>query len=122
MTQEIVRAVGKVSPERTSRVLKQYNTSLPILTKWCNIFGGENDGGAKAVMGGIGPQTPATQWFCPTPSIGRYQMTCEHGHKGQIMHLCGKHVAEFGTAVKFCPACNTNAPGHKCNLIMKELS
>jgi hypothetical protein len=106
-------ATGKDSPD----------TGVTILArKWCNIFGGENDGGAKAVLGGIGPQSPSTQWYCPTRSIGRYVMTCYHGHKGQIMHLCGKHLAEFRTAVTFCPACNTNPPGHKCRLKMEELS
>lgn len=98
------------------------NTGLGILTQWCNIFGGENDGGAKAVLGGIGPQEPSRQWYCPTPSIGRYQMSCPHGHHGQIMHLCGKHFREFRTAVTFCPACNTNSPGHKCALVMEGLS
>lgn len=97
-------------------------TTLPILTQWCNIFGGENDGGAKAVLGGIGPQTPDRQWYCPTKSIGRYVMTCPHGHHGQIMHLCGKHLDEFKTAVSFCPPCNSNPPGHKCGLIMTEVS
>jgi hypothetical protein len=98
------------------------NSNLILLSQWCNIFGGENDGGAKAVLGGIGPQTPARQWYCPTKAIGRYVMTCEHGHKGQIMHLCGKHKAQFGDAVTFCPKCNTNPPGHKCKLIMTEVS
>jgi hypothetical protein len=98
------------------------NTNLQLMTQWCNIFGGENDGGAKAVLGGIGPQTPARQWICKTPSIGRYVMECAHGHRGQIMHLCAAHKKEFGNAVTFCPKCNTNAPGHKCNLVMTEVS
>lgn len=98
------------------------NTGLILLTKFCNIFGGENDGGAKAVLGGIGPQKPDRQWYCPTKAIGRYVMECEHGHRGQIMHLCAKHFREFGDAVTFCPKCNTNAPGHKCKLVMREVS
>lgn len=93
-----------------------------LLSRWCNIFGGENDGGAKRVLGGLGPQTPARQWYCPTKSIGRYRMQCAHGHQGQIMDLCAKHVKEFGKAVTFCPRCNAEPPGHKCGLIMTEVS
>lgn len=106
----------------TPELPDRFNTGLILLTKFCNIFGGENDGGAKAVLGGIGPQTPARQWICKNKSIGRYTMECEHGHKGQIMHLCGSHKKEFGDAVTFCPSCNTNAPGHKCKLTMTEVS
>ena len=110
-----------ISPVSTS-TLNKFNTGLGILTQWCNIFGGENDGGAKAVLGGIGPQTPDRQWYCPTPSIGRFQMTCAHGHRGQIMHLCQKHFSEFRTDVSFCPKCNTNPPGHRCQLALEALS
>lgn len=105
-----------------TRLSRTFGTAMPILHQWCNIFGGENDGGAKAVLGGIGPQEPSTQWFCGQLSIGRYVMSCYHGHKGQIMHLCGKHLAEFRVAVSFCPACNNNPPGHKCSLKMEEVS
>lgn len=96
---------------------------LHIKKKFCNIFGGENDGGAKRVLGGIGPQTPDKQWFCPSLSIGRYRMECEHGHKGQIMELCRKHLTEFRDQVKFCPRCNqTEKNAHKCSLKIEELS
>jgi hypothetical protein len=111
-----------ISPAGDSPKLYSGNVNLLLQTRWCNIFGGENDGGAKAVLGGIGPQRPDRQWYCPTRAIGRYQMECAHGHHGQIMHLCAKHIKEFGRAVTFCPACNTNAPGHKCDLVMTEVS
>lgn len=112
-----------IDPSKQRGKLRANTAGAVMLSQWCNIFGGENDGGAKAVLGGIGPQKPDRQWYCPTRSIGRYQMQCEHGHKGQIMHLCAKHVKEFGGgAVKFCPKCNTNAPGHKCTLTLEELS
>lgn len=97
-----------------------------IMTEWCNIFGGEWDGGAKRVLGGLGPQTPSKQWYCPTPSIGHFRMRCEHGHQGQIMHLCQSHLDQFKDAVTFCPACNNsndaNKPGHKCKLTISEVS
>lgn len=111
---------------------------LHIKKKFCNIFGGENDGGAKRVLGGIGPQTPSKQWFCnheintaclPASGKGlalaggRYRMECAHGHKGQIMELCGHHLAEFRTAVSFCPRCNQEPKtSHKCSLKIVELS
>lgn len=98
------------------------NTGLVLLSRWCNIYGGENDGGAKAVLGGIGPQTPDKQWWCGTRSIGRYTMACPHGHHGQIMDLCMAHLTQYRDKVTFCPSCNTNAPGHKCQLIMCEVS
>lgn len=105
-----------------SRLRNTGSAGILIKTQWCNIFGGENDGGAKAVLGGIGPQQPDRQWYCPIPAIGRYQMFCEHGHKGQIMHLCGKHFRQFRADVTFCPACNSNPPGHKCSLTLEGLS
>jgi hypothetical protein len=49
-------------------------------------------------------------------------MECEHGHRGQVMKLCGKHYREFKDKVTFCPRCNTNLPGHKCNLKLVTLS
>lgn len=112
----------EIVPAGDTKKLYTGNTNLILQTRWCNIFGGENDGGAKAVLGGIGPQTPDKQWYCGTKAVGRYTMACEHAHHGQIMHLCNKHLQEFRTAVSFCPACNTNPPGHKCHLVMMEVS
>ena len=51
---------AEISPAGESKKFYSGNTNLIIQTKWCNIFGGENDGGAKAVLGGIGPQQPQT--------------------------------------------------------------
>lgn len=92
-----------------------------VLTKWCNIYGGEWDGGAKRVLGGIGPQTPSKQWYCPTPAIGRYRAKCEHGHQGQPMDLCQAHLNQYRDQIRFCPRCNAN-DDHKCKLLITEMS
>lgn len=94
-----------------------------ITRDWCNIFG-DDINGAKVYLGGLGNANLVDkQWYCPTRSIGRYFMECEHGHKGQVMKLCGKHFREFRTAVTFCPRCNTDdATGHKCKLVLRSVS
>lgn len=94
---------------------------LYIKKRFCNIFGAENDGGAKRVLGGIGPQTPERQWYCPFVPTGRYRMECEHGHRGQIMEICTKHYKQFADAVTFCPRCQLKDP-HKCSLKIVEVS
>lgn len=90
---------------------------------WCNIFG-DDQNGAKVYMGGLGDANQVSkQWYCPTRSIGRYYMECEHGHKGQIMKLCGKHFREFNGKVSFCPRCNTNENnGHNCQLTLRSVT
>jgi len=96
-------------------------TGAVLLMPFCNIFGGENDGGAKRVLGGIGDQRPARQWYCENRSIGRFRMRCFHGHQGQIMQICEKHLNEFRTAATFCPRCQLDTP-HKCRLKIQEVS
>jgi hypothetical protein len=89
---------------------------MPILlTEWCNIFG-DDINGAKIILGGISSSKVTQQWYCPTVSVGRFYMVCEHGHKGQVMKLCQKHHDEFDGKVTFCPRCNNTPPGHNCNL------
>lgn len=94
----------------------------PILkTTWCNVYGGENPGGARN-LGGLGESKVAHQWFCPTPAVGRFRMECPHGHKGQVMPLCAAHYEQYKDAVDYCPRCNTEPPGHKCRLKMIGIS
>lgn len=92
-----------------------------LLTEWCNIFGVET-GGANKMLGGLSKSKPNVQFYCPRRSIGRYYMVCEHGHRGQEMPLCHTHRVEFGNSVTFCPRCNAEPPGHKCNLRLVEKS
>jgi hypothetical protein len=88
---------------------------------WCNVFGGENAGPSDVRhLGGLGrapDKKGDTNWFCDTVSVGRFYMECAHGHRGQPMDLCAKHVEKYGNGtVKFCPRCNTDPPGHRCEL------
>ena len=88
---------------------------------WCNVYGGEWDGGAKRVLGGIGPQKPDRQWYCPTRSVARYFMECEHGHTGPTMKLCRKHYHQYQGKVEFCPRCNAD-DDHRCKIMIREKS
>jgi len=89
---------------------------------FCNIFG-DDINGARTYLGGLGNANAVDkQWYCPTRSIGRFRMTCEHDHKGQIMKLCMSHYFQFRKSVTFCPACNTQPPGHKCDLVLTAVS
>lgn len=92
-----------------------------LLSGFCNIFG-DDINGAKKVLGGLGEQTPERQWYCSNRYQGRYRMSCEHGHQGQIMKLCPKHFNEFRVAVSYCPPCNASPPGHNCSLTLKMVS
>lgn len=94
-----------------------------MLQPFCNIFG-DDINGAKRYMGGLGDASQVDkQWYCPSHSVGRWRMECEHGHKGQIMKLCSKHFNEFRASVTFCPACNTDENhGHKCHLTLVTVS
>lgn len=94
---------------------------LHIRNQYCNIYGGEWDGGAKAVLGGIGPQTPSVQWYCETRAVARYYMECAHGHRGPLMYLCRKHYHQYQDKVTFCPKCNDNHD-HKCQVTIYEKS
>jgi hypothetical protein len=74
-------------------------------------------------MGGLGESKIKHQWYCPKLAIARFRMECEHGHRGQVMPLCGDHYKEYsGGKVQFCPRCNQEPPGHKCKLEMREVS
>lgn len=98
-----------------------FGSGAVLLTRWCNIFGAET-GGREHMLGGLASQKPSRQWYCPTPSIGRYRMVCEHGHKGQVMDLCASHWKQFKDSVTFCPKCNAEPPGHKCTLRLEGIS
>lgn len=100
---------------------------------WCNVYGGENAGPSDVRnMGGLGrppDQKGDTNWFCDTVSVGRFYMMCEHGHKGQPMDLCAKHAEKYSkigkdglTTVQFCPRCNTDPPGHRCQVRLHHVS
>lgn len=94
---------------------------VAVLTTHCNIFGAESGGGR--MLGGLDDRKPSVQWFCPNVSVGRFRMTCEHGHKGQIMELCERHYRQFsGGAVQFCPRCNIPPGDHRCKIQLKPLS
>lgn len=96
-----------------------------LLTEFCNIYGAETGGiGKGQMLGGLSdPGTaPSRQWYCPTRAVGHYIMKCPHGHKGQMMPLCEKHAAQYKKAVSFCPPCNTMPPGHKCQIVLTEIS
>lgn len=92
-----------------------------ILNGFCNIFG-DDVNGAKTVLGGLSTEHVSQQWYCPNRWEGRYRMECEHGHKGQIMKLCSKHLREFRAKVTFCPRCNAEPPGHNCSLTLEAVS
>jgi hypothetical protein len=94
--------------------------SATLLSEWCNIFGGETSNVVN--LGGLGGR-PDVNWFCPTLAVGKFRMTCAHGHKGQIMAICQKHYDQFKSQVKFCPRCNPpDQPGHRCDLVMEHVS
>lgn len=96
-------------------------SGIILRTEWCNVYGVES-GGATKMLGGLSKSRPTTQWYCDRRAIGRFIMECEHGHKGQVMPLCAKHRAQYGDSVTFCPRCNAEPPGHKCNLSLIEKS
>src|SRR6266576_5104596 len=107
----------------SARLLNPVQSPIILGRDFCNIFG-DDINGAERVLGGLGDaSTVDRQWYCPIRSIGRYRMECEHGHKGQVMKLCRKHVREFtGGKVTYCPACNATPPGHKCALSLNGIS
>ena len=89
-----------------------------VLTRdWCNIYGDDINGAAR-YMGGLGDASKVDkQWFCPTRMVGRFVAVCTHGHRGQVMRLCGKHLNEFRKSIRFCPRCNQDENnGHRCNV------
>lgn len=92
-----------------------------LLSDWCNIFG-DSTNGAERVLGGLSDARPDRQWYCPTRSVVRVRMVCEHGHKGQVMKLCQKHYTEFNGKVKFCPRCNIPPNDHQCTLRMETVA
>ncbi len=88
----------------------------------CNMFGAENEGGARA-LGGLDTTSRIThQWYCETADVLRYFMECEHGHRGQPFFACRKHYHEFRNKVEFCPRCNIPPNDHKCQVVMREVS
>ena len=97
-------------------------TGAVLLSEWCNIFGDATNGAKRFLGGQADASTVERQWYCPTRSIGRWRMECEHGHKGQIMKLCGSHLKEFRSKITYCPPCNVAPPGHKCGLTLIAVS
>ncbi len=95
-----------------------------LLIERCNVYGAETGGIARGkALGGLAQGNPVQQFYCSSRAVGRFIMECEHGHKGQVMPLCGKHVTQYGGGrVTFCPACNSAPPGHKCALRLVEKS
>lgn len=93
-----------------------------IAQHFCNIYGANNDGGAKRVLGGIGPQTPDRQWYCDNRDIARYYFECAHQHRGEITTLCRKHYYQYQDQITFCPRCNIPPNDHKCNVAIREVS
>lgn len=74
-----------------------------ILLGRCNPYGAES-GGPRRVMGGLhGPASAATpdaglpenvaqgEWLCQQPAQVRVRMTCQCGHRGEVMSLCSWH-------------------------------
>lgn len=98
-------------------------TGAVLLRQWCNVFGYET-GGAARVLGGLTDTTGrrVTQWSCPTLSVGRFRMECEHGHVGQIMPLCMAHWTQYKSGVSFCPRCNIPPNDHRCKLKLVPVS
>jgi hypothetical protein len=96
------------------------------MTQWCNAYGGEYAGPSEVRnLGGLGrapDQKGDTNWHCDRPKVGRFRMICDHGHTGPIVPLCEKHRAEFWDSITFCPRCNTEPPGHKCQVTMFHVS
>lgn len=93
-----------------------------LLQQRCNVYGAENDGGAERLLGGLSSSAPSRQWYCSNVSEGRFRMECEHGHRGQVMPLCRKHFQQYSHSVTFCPRCNMEPPGHKCDLVIRAVS
>ena len=92
-----------------------------LMTEWCNPYGVET-GGAKRLLGGLSSAQPFHQWACKIPAIGHFRMTCEHGHRGQMMPLCANHAKQFKTRdMQFCPRCNADSD-HRCQLTLTEIS
>jgi len=99
------------------------NGAPAVLTEWCNPFGFETGGATRYLGGEITPGAQVTQWNCKKPAIGRYRMTCEHGHQGQLMKLCADHARQFSVReMKFCPRCNIPPNDHRCDLTLTEIS
>jgi hypothetical protein len=94
-----------------------------LLTHYCNPYGAET-GGAEKLLGGLQDASKVFhQWHCDNPARARYRMLCEHGHQGQPMWLCDAHARAFKLRdMTFCPPCNRTPPGHKCYLILTEVS
>jgi len=94
-----------------------------LLSPFCNIFG-DDINGAKRILGGLEDATGrrVQQWYCTHRSIGRFRMECAHGHKGQLMKLCQKHLTMYSDKIVFCPRCNIPPNDHKCKISIKALS
>jgi hypothetical protein len=76
------------------------------LTALCNPYGYATDAGPKHLMGGFyGPEYAGKQTVladgihgpavCTSNAEVRARMVCEFDHKGPIMDLCLRHVAEL---------------------------
>lgn len=95
--------------------------TLHVAKRFCNIYGAGWDGGAKRVLGGIGPQKPAHQWNCENQELNRYFLECEHGHRGDITLICRTHYLQYQRKIQFCPRCNAT-DDHRCDVTIREVS
>lgn len=84
----------------------------PILkTPWCNVYGGENSGPDDVkYLGGASEWHPSKSkggkfFYCPTPAIGKFRLTCPHGHRGNVTYLCLEHL-KYWSKIDFCPRCH----------------
>lgn len=98
------------------------DSGVHIGKRFCNVYGGEWDGGAKRVLGGLGPQTPARQWYCDSSDLNRYYLECAHGHRGPITLLCRRHFHQYDGKIEFCPRCNIPPNDHRCKVAIREVS
>lgn len=82
-------------------------TTPAIITRRCNPYGHET-GGPQRLLGGVyGPEYEGRyKWTCSHPATLRVRMSCEHGHRGQVMELCLPHAREIQRRqAGLCPAC-----------------
>jgi hypothetical protein len=99
------------------------STAPAVTTRRCNPYGHET-GGPRHLLGGVyGPEYEGAlyKWQCERAAEIRCRMTCQCGHKGQVMELCGPgividaqgrpfthpgHVAELSKrGSDSCPVC-----------------
>jgi hypothetical protein len=102
--------------------------STGLLTGWCNAYGAENPGGPVPAGGLITDPVSesAGQQHCGNRAAHRFVWVCQHGHRGQPVELCERHVvllrARVGAQPVPCPRCQTEISDHKCWLALETVS